>query len=53
MNGDLENHRAPPPGPIDLLTNPFHVLGIAPGATIQQVQSAFDRALESQPSSTP
>jgi hypothetical protein len=51
MHGNPSNHR--PPGPIDLLANPFHVLGIAPGAPIQQVQAAFDSALENQPNSAP
>ena len=51
IHGYPSDHR--PPGPIDLLANPFHVLGIAPGGHLQQVQAAFDRALQNQPSSAP
>lgn len=51
MHGYPSDHR--PPGPIDLLANPFHVLGIAPGATLHQVRAAFEGALENQPNSAP
>jgi hypothetical protein len=34
--------------PFSLLANPFHILCVDPGATTQQVQRAFDRALEKQ-----
>jgi hypothetical protein len=36
------------PSPFSLLSAPFHILGIEPEATTQQIHLAFDRALERQ-----
>ncbi len=39
-------------GSFDLFANPFHILGVEPAASIQRLQSAFDRAAAKQPVSS-
>jgi hypothetical protein len=45
MSGSRTSNGSPP---FSLLSAPFHILRIEPGATTQQVQLAFDQALEKQ-----
>jgi hypothetical protein len=47
MNGNQSAHGTS--GSFDLFANPFHILGVEPAASIQQLQSAFDRGASKQP----